>query len=98
MLGVRCVGFGKRAYVGVELTNLNTGVTLSSPPPAQPQLLYCHDDVGCDLVPILAMASGIAAADEERNGLPVRVSVEAHSNDENSATSSVDVVLSTADL
>lgn len=98
MLGVRCVGFGNRAFIGIMLENLRSGTTMSSPPPAQPQLLYCHDDVGCDLVPILAMASGLTLPGEERDGLPVKITVEAHSSSGASANASVGVVLSTADL
>lgn len=98
LLGVRCVGFGNRAFVGVVLENLRTGAMVSSPAPAQAQLLYCHDDVGCDLVPMLAMASGIAQPGEERDGLPVKITVDARSNSGTSASANVDVVLSTADL
>lgn len=100
LLGARCVGFGNRAFVGVLLENLRTGVTMSSPPPALAQLLYCHDDVGCDLVPLLAMASGLTQPGEERDGLPVNIHLEARANTGTTAiaTADVNVVLSTADL
>lgn len=98
LLGVRCVGFGNRAFVTVVLENSRTGASVTSPPPAQGQLLYCHDDVGCDLVPLLAMASGLARADEEREGLPVNIQVEARAKSGATANANVDVVLSTADL
>lgn len=98
LLGVRCIGFGNRAFVDIMLENLRTGATMGSPAPAQGQLLYCHDDVGCDLVPVLALASGLTLPGEERDGLPVKISVEAHSNSGASASANVDVVLSTADL
>jgi hypothetical protein len=98
LLGVRCVGFGNRAYVGLTLTNQLTAAQVSSPPPLRPQLLLCREPAVCDLVPILAMASGLTAPGAERNGLAVRITVDVRNDQGLSATASQDIVLSTADL
>ncbi len=98
LLAVRCVGFDKRAFISAKLLNLLTGVEVAEPPPARPQLLYCHDEGVCDLVPYLAHTSGLTETDQEKDGLAVRVTVEAHDEAGASAESSRDVLLSTADL
>ena len=68
LFAIRCNGFGKRAFVNVSLTNLETGVRVSTPDTPQPQLLLCHDERTCDLVPLLVMMGGIAAPGAERDG------------------------------
>jgi hypothetical protein len=78
LLAVRCSGFGDAAFVNVDITNLNTGVQVSSTPTSSPQLLLCRDELLCDLVPLLVMMGGLTAPGEEREGLPIRVEVEAH--------------------
>lgn len=97
-LGVRTRGFGNRAYVAITLVNVATGAEALSPAPARPQLLYCQDDGNCDLVPILAMASGLVAVGAERDGVEVEVQVDVHDDDGRSAAASVRGVLSTKDL
>jgi hypothetical protein len=98
LLGVRCVGFGNRAYVNLTLTNLNTSVQVFSPAPVRPQLLYCREPNVCDLVPILAMTGGLTELGEERNGLPIEIAAEAHTDAGLMASATELAVLSTADL
>jgi hypothetical protein len=95
LLAIRCIGFGNRAYVTVTITNLNTNNEVFSPTPARPQLLLCRDDDTCDLVPLLVMLGGLAAPDEERDGLPVMVSAEVHNDAGLEASGSQFGVLST---
>lgn len=99
-LGVRCVGFGKRAYIGFSLTNLTNGREVVAPPPARPQLLYCHEDDPnvCDLVPVTVMTGGLTDPDEDRDGLGVRLSVNASNDAGVTGDAAREIVLSTADL
>lgn len=78
LLAVRCSGFGDAAFVNVDITNLNTGVQVQSTPTSSPQLLLCRDELVCDLLPLLVMMGGLTAPGENREGLPVRIEVEAH--------------------
>jgi hypothetical protein len=98
MIGVRCTGFGNRAFVSATLHNDVTGVEVTEPPPARPQLLYCEDTGLCDLVPYLVHASGIAPTDAEKDGLSVRLTVQVTNESGIAAEGSREVVLSTADL
>jgi hypothetical protein len=97
LLGVRCVGFGQRAFVSVRALNLREGTELVAPAPARPQLLFCNGDV-CDLVPITVMMGGIAATDAERDGLPIEITAEVHNAAGVSGHASRQATLSTADL
>ena len=97
-LGVRCVGFGTRAYVTIRLENLTTHVEIISPAPPRPQLLYCNDEGECDLVPMTVMTGGLTDATEERDGLRIQVGAEVHNEEGARATDTVEAVLSTADL
>ena len=97
LLGVRCIGFGTRAFVTLKARNLNTGIELVAPAPARAQLLFCSGD-DCDLVPITLMMGGIAASDSERDGLPIEVSVEVHNQAGISGGATLRAHLSTADL
>lgn len=97
MIGVRCTGFGSRAFVSATMHNETTGVEVTEPPPARPQLLYCEAGV-CDLVPYLVHASGIAPTDAEKDGLLVRITVTVASESGVTAEGSREVRLSTADL
>lgn len=97
-LGVRCIGFGTRAYVTIRLRNLSTGIEITSPAPPRPQLLYCNDDGVCDLVPMTVMTGGLAEMTEERDGLRIEVAAEVHNDAGAQATDAVEAVLSTADL
>jgi hypothetical protein len=99
-LGVRCIGFGSRAFIGFTLTNTRTGNQLVAPPPTRPQLLYCidGDDRVCDLVPATIMTGGLTAPEEERDGLAVVIDVDVHNTVGAFATATSEVSLSTADL
>jgi hypothetical protein len=99
-LGVRCIGFGKRAFVGFKLTNTRTGTYVVAPPPTRPQLLYCVDteDRICDLVPATVMTGGLTAPEEERDGLVVMIDVDVHNAAGTFGSASTGVSLSTADL
>jgi hypothetical protein len=98
VVGVRCTGFGKRAFVSASMQNELTGVEVAEPPPARPQLLYCDGQGACDLVPYLVHASGIAATDADKDGLQVRLTVKVQDESGLAAEGSREVVLSTADL
>jgi hypothetical protein len=97
LLAARTRGFGKRAYAAFSVENGLTGNTLVAPAPTRPQLFYCHEDVW-DLVPVTMMMGGIAAADAERDGLPVTVTVDVHTDDGLAASDSREARLSTEDL
>lgn len=95
-LGVRCLHFGNRAFVGITLTNLVTGKAIIAPAPARPQLLYCTEPEVCDLVPVLVMTAGLTEPDAERHGLPVRIDVVVHNDSGVSAGATAEARLSTA--
>lgn len=97
LLGVRCIGFGSRAFVSVTLTNSNSGTVLVAPAPVRPQLLFCDGD-NCDLVPITVMAGGLTQTDAERDGLPIEVTAEVHNAAGVTGSDTKHAVLSTADL
>ncbi|MDF3071039.1 MAG: hypothetical protein K0R38_6640 [Polyangiaceae bacterium] len=98
LVGVRCTGFGSRAFVSATLRNLSTGVEVREPPPASPQLLYCTEAEVCELVPYLVHASGLTEEPEERDGLRVLLTASVESREGAKAEASREVVLSTADL
>ncbi len=97
LLGVRCIGFGSRAFVSITLRDSNTGNEIVAPAPARPQLLFCAGQT-CDLVPVTVMAGGLTRSDEERDGLPIVVSAEVHNQSGLSGTARRSARLSTADL
>jgi len=97
LLGVRCIGFGSRAFVSVTLTNSNTGTQLVAPAPARPQLLFCDGDA-CDLVPITVMAGGLTPPGAERDGLPIQIFAEVHNAAGVTGSATKTALLSTADL
>ena len=97
LLGVRCIGFGSRAFVSLKTRNSRTGLELTAPAPARAQLLFCTG-AECDLVPITMMMGGIAASDAERNGLPIEVTAEVHNQAGLTGEATVRAHLSTADL
>jgi hypothetical protein len=98
LVGVRCTGFGNRAFVSATLRNLNSGVEIEEPEPARPQLLYCAEGDACDLVPYLVHASGLTETDEEKHGLPVELTARVRDEQGVEAETTRKVVLSTADL
>jgi len=97
LLGVRCIGFGNRAFVSLRVRNSNTGTELVAPAPARPQLLFCDGDV-CDLVPITVMMGGLTQTDAERDGLPIEITADVHNAAGVTGEASCHAVLSTADL
>jgi len=97
LLGVRCIGFGNRAFVSLRVRNSNTGTELVAPAPARPQLLFCDGDV-CDLVPVTVMMGGLTQTDAERDGLPIEVTADVHNAAGVTGEASCHAVLSTADL
>jgi hypothetical protein len=97
LLGVRCVGFGQRAFVSLRAQNLLTHTELVAPAPAHPQLLFCDGEV-CDLVPITMMMGGIAENDAQRDGLAIEISAEVHNQAGMTGMASAQATLSTADL
>lgn len=99
LVAVRCSGFGNRAFVSATLKNLTTDAEVLEPEPARPQLLYCGEEDACDLVPYLVHASGLTETDEEKDGLPVALTVRVR-DDQNEAEAEAtrEAVLSTADL
>ena len=98
MLGVRARGFGNRAFVTITLRNLETDAEAISPPPARPQLFWCHDDGNCDLVPLLAMTAGLVPAGESAEGLEIEVTAHVQNEDGVEAEASGRASLSTKDL
>ncbi len=96
LLGVRCIGFGNRAFVSIRVRNLIDDSEIVAPAPARPQLLFCDGDV-CDLVPLTMMMGGISDA-AERDGLAVEVTAEVHNQAGISGSDSRHAVLSTVDL
>ncbi|HEX2730325.1 MAG TPA: hypothetical protein VHM70_01920 [Polyangiaceae bacterium] len=98
-LGVQTRGLGQRAYVTVNLHNLNSDAEIEAPAPPRPQLFFCDDNhLLCDLVPITVMTGGLTDADEERDGLPIRIRIEVHNDAGAMAMDERRAVLSTADL
>jgi hypothetical protein len=97
LLGVRCIGFGSRAFVELRAKNVDQGTELIAPAPAHPQLMFCEGDV-CDLVPITMMMGGIATSGAEREGLAIELTANVHNAAGVSGTDSRRAVLSTQDL
>jgi hypothetical protein len=98
LLAVRTSGLGNRAFVGVTITNAATGDAVSAPPGPSPRLLICRSADACDLLPLLVMTGGLVPPGTDRDGLNVRLRVEAASPDGTSASVERDAVLSTAKL
>jgi hypothetical protein len=93
-IAVRTRGFGKLAFVDVELENLSTGETVMTVPSSRPQLLLCRDaaDCVCDLVPLHVMTGGLAEPDQ-KDGLRVRVTAEVRTEQGLTAVGSQEGVL-----
>jgi hypothetical protein len=94
LLAVRCSGLGGRAFVGVTITNVASGDEVSAPPGQSPRLLLPRADGIYDLLPLLVMTGGLVAPGEGRDGLPVRITVEASNTSGDSARVERDAVLS----
>jgi hypothetical protein len=98
LLAIRTVGFGIRAFVSITLRNVASGIEVTAPAPVRPQLFFCDDQGVCDLVPLLVMTAGLAATDEERDGLAVEVRADVHNDAGVSAEVTREALLSTEDL
>jgi hypothetical protein len=95
---IRCNGMGNRAFVNVTITNLDTGVQVSTEMTSRPRLLVCLDERSCELAPLLVMMGGIAEPGADRHGLAVRVEAEAHNAEGTRAEAEIDGVLNTERL
>jgi hypothetical protein len=98
LLAVRTTGLGNRAFIGVTITNTATGDAVSAPPGPSPRLLICRTPDTCDLLPLLVMTGGLVPPGTARDGLEVRVRVDAHNPEGTSASVERDAVLSTERL
>jgi hypothetical protein len=98
LLAVRTGGLGNRAFVGVTITNAATGDAVSAPPGPSPRLLLCRSADVCDLLPLLVMTGGLVPPGTDRDGLNVRLRVEAESPEGTSVSVERDAVLSTERL
>ena len=98
LLAVRTSGLGNRAFIGVSLTNIATGDAVTAPPGPSPRLLICRSPDVCDLLPLLVMTGGLVPPGTERDGLNVRLRVDASNPEGMSASVERDAVLSTARL
>jgi hypothetical protein len=98
LLAVRARGLGNRAFVSITLTNTATGDEVSAPAGGSPRLLLCRMPDACDLLPLLVMTGGLVPPGAERDGLSVRVRVDAWNTDGAAANVERDAILSTASL
>lgn len=93
LVAIRTQGLGNRAFIDIEIENLETGETIATLPSARPSLLLCRDhDVGCDQTPIYVMLGGLAPIDG-LEGLPVEVRVVAFNTDGAMASSTLPATL-----
>lgn len=98
LLAVRCSGLGARAFVSVTLTNVATGSEVVAPAGQDPRLLSPREEGLYDLLPLLVMTGGLVAPGEAREGLPVRVRVEASNTAGEHASVEREAVLRTSTL
>lgn len=98
LLAVRTSGLGNRAFIGVTITNAATGDAVSAPPGPSPRLLICRSADVCDLLPLLVMTGGLVPPGTDRDGLNVRLRVDAEAPDGTSVSVERDAVLSTEQL
>lgn len=98
LLAVRATGLGNRAFVSISITNAATGDEVSAPAGASPRLLLCRTPNVCDLLPLLVMTGGLVPAGADRDGLQVRVRVDAWNSDGGAASIERNAILSTASL
>jgi hypothetical protein len=100
LLAVRTNGLGKRAFVAVSIENIATGDTVEAPAGPSPKPLLCRPEAGgvCDLLPLLVMTGGLVPPGSDRDGLAVRIHVDASNAEGSAARVERDAVLSTASL
>lgn len=84
-IAVRCIGFGKIAFVDVDIENTDArsadkGKVISSVKMLRPALLLCRDDEErvCDDLPFNVMTGGLADP-AEKDGLHIRITAKVHS-------------------
>jgi hypothetical protein len=98
IFSIRCRGLSERAFINITITNLESGVQVSTPMSARPQLLSCQDEWTCERTPLLVMMGGIAEPGQDRHGLGVRVEAEAHNQAGDRAEAEIEGVLNTERL
>lgn len=98
LLAVRTNGLGNRAFIGVAIENVATGDTVSAPAGPSPRLLLCRPEGACDLLPLLVMTGGLVPPGSDRDGLAVRIRVDAANAEGDAASVEREAVLSTASL
>jgi hypothetical protein len=98
LLAVRTRGLGNRAFVGVDIENAATGDAVGAPAGPSPRLLLCRTPDVCDLLPLLVMTGGLVPPGGDRDGLRVRIRVDASNPEGDAANVERDAVLSTASL
>jgi hypothetical protein len=98
LLAVRTRGLGNRAFVGVDIENVATGEAVGAPAGPSPRLLLCRTPDVCDLLPLLVMTGGLVPPGADRDGLLVRIRVDASNAEGDAASVERDAVLSTASL
>jgi hypothetical protein len=98
LLAVRTNGLGNRAFIGVSIENIATGDTVSAPAGPSPRLLLCRTEGVCDLLPLLVMTGGLVPPGTDRDGLAVRIHVDASNPAGSAASVEREAVLSTASL
>ena len=81
-IAIRSNGFGKRAFVDVEVENMETGEMVMTPPASRPPLLLCRDEAEftCDLIPLFVLTGGLADP-EDKDGLHVEIRARVHNED-----------------
>jgi hypothetical protein len=98
LLAVRTRGLGNRAFVGVDIENVATGDAVGAPAGSSPRLLLCRTPDVCDLLPLLVMTGGLVPPGADRDGLQVRIRVDASNPGGDAANVERDAVLSAASL
>ena len=93
-IAIRSNGFGKRAFVDVEVENLETGDMVMTPPSSSPALLLCRDEAEytCDLIPLFVLTGGLADP-EDKDGLHVRIRARVHVEDGLEGKTAIDAYL-----
>jgi hypothetical protein len=94
LIAIRSNGFGKRAYVDVEVENMETGDMVMTPPASRPPLLLCRDEAEytCDLIPLFVLTGGLADP-EEKDGLHVEIRARVHNEDGLEGEATIDAYL-----
>lgn len=98
-LAIRAIGLGRDCFVSVRVENLDTGAEIEeATPDSGPRPLLCRDENTCDLVPFYVMMGGLTEPDEEKDGLPVRLTARVRNEAGESARKRLNASLSTRAL